>query len=102
MIEFFLQFSSVILDNFRQSCSSPGSGHQISQFVNEVVDLLRNCSQCRVPFSKFIPAYHRHFGRQLRVADYGCTKLMELFEMVPHVAQASFSIFTYSDSLVYF
>lgn len=34
-------------------------------------------------FSRFVPAYHAHFGRQLRVAHYGCVKLAELFEMVP-------------------
>ena len=40
-----------------------------------------------MPFSKFIPSYHHHFGRQCRVADYGYTKLMELFEALPHVVQ---------------
>lgn len=34
-------------------------------------------------FSRFVPAYHAHFGRQLRVAHYGCVKLAELFELVP-------------------
>ena len=28
-------------------------------------------------------AYHHHFGRQCRVADYGFTKLIELFETIP-------------------
>jgi hypothetical protein len=36
-----------------------------------------------LPFNKFIPAYHHHFGRQCRVADYGFTKLIELFEAIP-------------------
>lgn len=36
---------------------------------------------------QFIPAYHHHFGRQCRVADYGYTKLLELFEAIPHVVQ---------------
>lgn len=34
-------------------------------------------------FSRFVPAYHAHFGRQLRVAHYGCVKLVELFELIP-------------------
>ena len=29
----------------------------------------------QMPFHKFIPSYHHHFGRQCRVADYGYTKL---------------------------
>ena len=40
-----------------------------------------------MPFHKFIPSYHHHFGRQCRVADYGYTKLKDLFEALPHVIQ---------------
>ncbi|XP_069125542.1 meiosis regulator and mRNA stability factor 1-like [Argopecten irradians] len=57
------------------------------QFSLEVVDLLRHNPQCRMPFNKFIPAYHHHFGRQCRVSDYGFTKLMDLFEAIPHVVE---------------
>lgn len=39
--------------------------------------------------NKFIPAYHHHFGRQCRVADYGYTKLVDLFEAIPHVIQVT-------------
>ncbi|XP_033736360.1 meiosis regulator and mRNA stability factor 1-like isoform X2 [Pecten maximus] len=57
------------------------------QFSLEVVDLLRHNPQCRMPFNKFIPAYHHHFGRQCRVSDYGFSKLMDLFEAIPHVVE---------------
>jgi meiosis arrest female protein 1 len=40
-----------------------------------------------IPFGKFIPAYHHHFGRQCRVSDYGFTKLIDLFEALPSVVQ---------------
>ena len=53
----------------------------------EVIDLLKNSPQCQMPFNKFIPAYHHHFGKQCRVSDYGFTKLMELFEAIPDVVQ---------------
>ena len=59
------------------------------QFAYEVIDLLRNCPQCTMVFNKFIPAYHHHFGRQCRVADYGFLKLIELFEAVPDVVTVS-------------
>ena len=49
------------------------------------MDLLKTFPRCQLQFSKFIPAYHHHFGRQCRVADYGFTKLMELFEAIPNV-----------------
>lgn len=40
-------------------------------------------------FSRFVPAYHAHFGRQLRVAHYGCVKLVELFELIPEAVAVS-------------
>ncbi|XP_029006216.1 meiosis regulator and mRNA stability factor 1 isoform X3 [Betta splendens] len=55
------------------------------QFGKEVVDLLRHQPHCRMPFSKFIPTYHHHFGRQCKLSYYGFTKLIELFEAIPDV-----------------
>eukprot|EP00106_Octopus_bimaculoides_P008516 XP_014775958.1 PREDICTED: meiosis arrest female protein 1-like isoform X2 [Octopus bimaculoides] len=60
---------------------------QLNQISREVVDLLKHAPNCQIPFSKFIPEYHHHFGRQCRVADYGYTKLVELLEAIPHVVQ---------------
>jgi len=80
-------FWSVLADGQRSSCGSPLIGQQMSQFSHEVIDLLKNSPQCRMPFSKFIPSYHHHFGRQCRVADFGYTKLLELFEAIPQVVQ---------------
>lgn len=55
------------------------------QFAKEVVDLLRHQPHCRMAFSKFIPTYHHHFGRQCKLTHYGFTKLVELFEAIPDV-----------------
>ncbi|XP_063051996.1 meiosis regulator and mRNA stability factor 1 isoform X2 [Engraulis encrasicolus] len=55
------------------------------QFAKEVVDLLRHQPHCRMPFSKFIPTYHHHFGRQCKLTHYGFSKLVELFEAIPDV-----------------
>ncbi|XP_054849047.1 meiosis regulator and mRNA stability factor 1 [Eublepharis macularius] len=57
------------------------------QFSKEVVDLLRHQPYFRMPFDKFIPSYHHHFGRQCKLAYYGFTKLLELFEAIPDVLQ---------------
>ncbi|XP_077574270.1 meiosis regulator and mRNA stability factor 1 isoform X4 [Stigmatopora nigra] len=54
-------------------------------FGKEVVDLLRHQPHCRMPFSKFIPTYHHHFGRQCKLSYYGFTKLIDLFEAIPEV-----------------
>ncbi|XP_071550871.1 meiosis regulator and mRNA stability factor 1 isoform X2 [Panulirus ornatus] len=68
-------------------CVSPPLVGQLALFSRELVDLLKTFPHCRLPFSRFIPAYHHHFGRQCRVADYGFTKLADLFEALPHVIQ---------------
>lgn len=57
------------------------------QFTIDAVDLLKHCPQYRIPFSRFIPSYHRHFGRQCRVSEFGFTKLVELLEAIPHVVR---------------
>lgn len=59
------------------------------QFGKEVVDLLRHQPHCRMPFNKFIPTYHHHFGRQCKLSYYGFTKLMELFEAIPDILTVS-------------
>ena len=71
----------------RASEQSADEVERTKQLALEVIDLLKNSPQCQMPFNKFIPAYHHHFGKQCRVSDYGFTKLMELFEAIPDVVQ---------------
>lgn len=52
-------------------------------FAAQALDLLLHTPALRMEFPRFVPAYHMHFGRQCRVAQYGCTKLIELFELIP-------------------
>ncbi|CAL1297819.1 unnamed protein product [Larinioides sclopetarius] len=59
------------------------------QFASEVIELMKHTPHCTMTFNKFIPAYHHHFGKQCRVADYGFTKLIELFEAIPDVLEVS-------------
>uniref|UniRef100_S4RIM7 HTH OST-type domain-containing protein n=1 Tax=Petromyzon marinus TaxID=7757 RepID=S4RIM7_PETMA len=54
-------------------------------FAREVVKLLRQMPRGRMAFSRFIPAYHHHYGRQCKLAHYGFTKLTDLFEAIPEV-----------------
>lgn len=78
---------------------APQLANELSLFSRELVDLLKTTHRCQLSFSRFIPAYHHHFGRQCRVADYGFTKLIELFEALPHTVQVSFFSAHYSKSL---
>ncbi|GAB1869017.1 Meiosis regulator and mRNA stability factor 1 [Camponotus japonicus] len=68
-------------------CVSPSLANQLALFSRELVDLLKTAPHCQLPFNRFIPAYHHHFGRQCRVADYGFTKLIDLLEALTHTVQ---------------
>lgn len=58
-----------------------------SQVSREIVELIKMSPKSTLKFSRFIPAYHNHFGKQCRVADYGYTKLIDLFEALSGVVQ---------------
>ncbi|XP_017774585.1 PREDICTED: meiosis arrest female protein 1 isoform X2 [Nicrophorus vespilloides] len=62
---------------------SPSITSNISLLSRELVDLLKTTERCQLQLNKYIPAYHHHFGRQLRVADYGYTKLSDLLHSQP-------------------
>lgn len=58
-------------------------------FVDKVIELLGHAPQCSILFHQFIPAYHHHYGHQCRVADFGFTKLIELFEAIPDIVKVT-------------
>ncbi|XP_076160269.1 meiosis regulator and mRNA stability factor 1-like protein isoform X2 [Ptiloglossa arizonensis] len=68
-------------------CVSPPLVNQLALFSRELIDLLKTAPHCQLLFNRFIPAYHHHFGRQCRVADYGFTKLIDLLEVLTHTVQ---------------
>ncbi|KAL7667425.1 hypothetical protein ACOME3_008574 [Neoechinorhynchus agilis] len=53
----------------------------------EILKILENETHCVIPACTFLNAYHRRFHRQLRVADYGCRKISELFQSLPAYLQ---------------
>ncbi|XP_026838680.1 meiosis regulator and mRNA stability factor 1-like isoform X1 [Drosophila erecta] len=67
---------------FKNSVADP-----LFQISREVIELLKMSPKSTMKFNRFIPAYHNHFGKQCRVADYGYTKLIELFEALSNVVQ---------------
>lgn len=68
---------------------TPEEKSRTVQFAVHAIELLCYTANLRMEFSRFVPAYHAHFGRQLRVAHYGCVKLVELFEMIPEAVRVS-------------
>ncbi|XP_023161530.2 meiosis regulator and mRNA stability factor 1 [Drosophila hydei] len=67
---------------FKNSVADP-----LFQISREVIELVKMSPKSTMKFNRFIPAYHNHFGKQCRVADYGYTKLIELFEALSTVVQ---------------
>ncbi|XP_055549128.1 meiosis regulator and mRNA stability factor 1 [Wyeomyia smithii] len=72
--------------NLRYMPKSP-SNDFLQQISREVVELIKMSPKSTMKFTRFIPAYHNHFGKQCRVADYGYTRLIELFEALSPVVQ---------------
>lgn len=68
---------------------TPEEKSRTVQFAVQAIELLCYTPNFRMEFSRFVPGYHAHFGRQLRVAHYGCVKLVELFEMIPEAVRVS-------------
>lgn len=86
----FLQpFSIRTENNSSKGVLNASSGDASDTITKEVIELIRMCPKSTMMFSKFIPTYHNHFGKQCRVADYGCTKLIEMFEAMSSIVQVS-------------
>lgn len=66
-------------------------GDTADSISKEVIELIRMSPKSTMQFSKFIPTYHNHLGKQCRVADYGCTKLIDLFEAMSSIVQVTYS-----------
>ncbi|XP_026676086.1 LOW QUALITY PROTEIN: meiosis regulator and mRNA stability factor 1 [Diaphorina citri] len=64
---------------------TPDEIERTKKFSREVVEVLSHMPHYSILFNKFIPSYHHHYGHQCRVADFGFTKLIELFESIPEV-----------------
>jgi len=56
-------------------------------FEKDVIDMLRILPDFSIPFQKFIPSYHHHFGYQCKVQTYGFSRLIDLLEELSHVVQ---------------
>ncbi|KAF7989650.1 hypothetical protein HCN44_008324 [Aphidius gifuensis] len=79
--------SQITNDNNNEPIMSPQLITQLSFFSRELVDLLKTAPHCQLLFNRLIPAYHHHFGRQCRVADYGFTKLIDLLDALKQTVQ---------------
>lgn len=68
-------------------CKYGNASDPFAQISREIIELIKLSPKATLKFSRFIPAYHNHFGKQCRVADYGYTKLIDLFEALSSIVQ---------------
>lgn len=68
----------------------------LAQISREVVELVKMSPKGIMKFNRFIPAYHNHFGKQCRVADYGYTRLIDLFEALSNTIQVKNSSYSFN------
>lgn len=61
----------------------------LAHISKEVIELVKMSPKAIMKFNRFIPAYHNHFGKQCRVADYGYTRLIDLFEALSNTIQVN-------------
>ncbi|CAF4635667.1 unnamed protein product [Rotaria sp. Silwood1] len=58
-----------------------------SNFQQDIIDMLRVLPDFSIPFQKFIPSYHHHFGYQCKVQTFGFSRLVDLLEELSHVVK---------------
>ena len=56
-------------------------------FADDIINMFRHQQDFNIPFQRFIPMYHHHFGYQCRVQLYGCLRLIDLLEELSHVVK---------------
>ena len=59
------------------------------QFQLECVELLRATPEMKMPLTSFAVKYHHHFKRQCKLADYGASKLINLFMSMPDILRVT-------------
>lgn len=60
-----------------------------SVFASETIELLKNAPQYTIAYEKFSCSYHYHFTYQLRLNDYGHTKLADMMECLMGIVKVS-------------
>ena len=53
-------------------------------FGNEVVSLLLDLPEKSITIAAMCGQYHKRYGRQYKLAEFGCKKAIELFTSVPN------------------
>ena len=73
-----------------QESSALASENDVTRrFAQECVDLVMSTPEHKISFGDFAASYHRYFGKQIKVYEYGYEKLLHLLEAVNHTIKVS-------------
>ena len=64
-------------------------GAHLDRFRKECVELLTLAPKHTIPIDMFDEKYHQHFGRQIKLSNYGFEKSIDLLKAVPDTVQVS-------------
>lgn len=86
--------------NFLPDVKLQGSGtamqavlsNAVVVFAHQARRVLEGEPGCRLQVCKFAAAFHQTLRRQVKVAEYGCSKLKELIMSVPETLRVSMNI----------
>jgi len=63
--------------------SKPEKRSEKQTLVKELKELLSSCEGQRVPVATVLARYYQHFGRLLKIGDYGARRLEDLIDGLP-------------------
>lgn len=78
---FFCHFIWTFL--FTDKSSKPEKRSDKQTLVKELKELLSSCENQRLPVATVLARYYQHFGRLLKIGDYGALRLEDLVESSP-------------------
>ena len=63
--------------------------HLREQFAQECDELLKGEPDLKLPLNRFAVKYNQRFKKQVKVADYGVTKMIDLFMLLPNTVRVT-------------
>jgi len=63
--------------------SKPEKRSEKQTLVKELKELLSSCEGQRVPVATVLARYYQHFGRLLKIGDFGARRLEDLVDGLP-------------------
>lgn len=79
----FAKFDMNTLSHSAEKSSKPEKRTEKQTLVKELKELLSSCEGQRLPVATVLARYYQHFGRLLKIGDYGARRLEDLVDGLP-------------------